>query len=695
MLPRRGLTIGLGCVVVLLLLLVVGGEAKRAKRNNNRNQNQNVKKKLVPPTDRPAVPFVVVHPGGAWVEALALLIESPAADTAAAAADNLPKNKNKNNNNLNLEAGENVRLSDILWLYGSTHRWDRHHWEAMWNFTCGRTAGRWPFCGGGDTTAGKRNTRMGPDPWDHRTSEMKAVVAQQVAGNQNDSVLLLRPRRHHFEPSHPWAVGFGVHECVLSHRDPYKTHDDETKGNGGALLDMIKHKVRVVLLKPGSPTRAALRAAIMGVDPQVMRAGLMAREEAIKREAGGPAAASKIKKQKQHRRGGKNKKKKKEEADGDVPPTHFAGNVDPIGFFQWRGAHQGGGGRFMGTLLGVPPDMPTERPGDLQRSIPGHLHRTYCDVDGKVPDGRMLADVIRGQAALRDHMERLAERLRHAGLDVVEVSVDNLIDRPAATLCRIAMGHIFQVGGLRKFGDRWVRMVDFLDDDCPAHMAIMALSSKARKQVSRLDADATVLLECKGSLEAAKIHFAVEDADDSPQLVADIDGVLVRVSQIEQEDEEQDEEDRRQTKQKHAARKQKHQEQKKKKAEEKKKKKQQQQQQQQQQQKKTTDITRATTTTTPTTTSKLQQQQHKKKTHTKKTHTKKAHTKKTQKRKTNRMSVLDDNNIVPDAAVERQTRPAPPSAASRQAERRERITRQHRRRQTKWMQSKRRGANRT
>ena len=166
-------------------------------------------------------PFVILYPSGqeAWIQILASLIET------------LPLYK---------EEGGNRTFGSLLWLYSHTETSNKRisgHWEAMWNFQCGRTEGRWPWCGG-------NSNKVDLDPQDHTTPERREwTQGHLVYGLKHSKTAPENHPVHRHQRPWPLACGFAISMDRL-------TPD---------LMDyFMKRKVRVMTLTPGNPVLSVM-----------------------------------------------------------------------------------------------------------------------------------------------------------------------------------------------------------------------------------------------------------------------------------------------------------------------------------------------------------------------------------------------------------------------------------------------------
>lgn len=165
-------------------------------------------------------PFVILYPSGqeAWIHILANVIES------------LP---------LYQEAG-NRTFSSLIWLYSHTETANKHipgHWEAMWDFKCGRTAGRWPWCGG-------HSNKVDLDPQDPTSAERREwTQGHLVYGLKHSKPVPENHPVHRHQRPRPLTCGFAISMNIV-------TPD---------LMDyFVKRKVRVMMLTPGNPVLSVM-----------------------------------------------------------------------------------------------------------------------------------------------------------------------------------------------------------------------------------------------------------------------------------------------------------------------------------------------------------------------------------------------------------------------------------------------------
>ncbi len=165
-------------------------------------------------------PFVILYPSGqaAWIQILANVIET------------LP---------LYQDSG-NRTFASLMWVYSHTETANKHipeHWEAMWNFKCGRTAGRWPWCGG-------NSNKVDLDPQDPTSAERrKWTQGHFVYGLKHSKTAPENHPVHRHHRPKPLACGFGISLDIL-------TPD---------LMDyFVKRKIHVIILTPGNPVLSAM-----------------------------------------------------------------------------------------------------------------------------------------------------------------------------------------------------------------------------------------------------------------------------------------------------------------------------------------------------------------------------------------------------------------------------------------------------
>lgn len=355
-----------------------------------------------------------------------------------------------------------------VWLYEELYRWHPRHAEALWNFTCGRTRGRWPACGSA--------VHGGPDPYD------RLSVGEHERGVRR-AMHHAAPRLHHGHaaagdiaaPPRPLAVGFPVDLNLLhpaAEVEGAARGRPASKGLGVhpahepvdvALLEaLLKRKARVVILASKSLTRRLLREASHGATPLRGGSGVPGRRSGVARALFGPA----------------------------------------------------------GYVNGVAPGAP--------RRADRHRHQ-LCGVP-RAPE--LVADMLRHYSRERRALLALGDRLiQRYGLAVHILDADELLEDPRGgglySFYSYVLGaaepseierHPFDGGGV--------------DEKRHNHWAVPgALRARLDKYVRVRPA---VLEDCADALERARVHVAVEEADDSHFLMADLDYVLAQIERRRQ-----------------------------------------------------------------------------------------------------------------------------------------------------------------
>lgn len=342
-----------------------------------------------------------------------------------------------------------------VWLYEEMYRWSPRHAEALWNFTCGRTRGRWPACGSA--------VHGGPDPYDRMTVDRRDQALEAAAAVPHTPTTLPASAR-------PLAAGFPVDlnflypasdlEGVVKGRPASKgleVHPDHEPLNVELLETLLKRKARVVILASKSLTRRLLREAVHGSVPLRGGRGVRGRRSGVSRALYGPA----------------------------------------------------------GYVNGLAPGAPHRD------------HRHIHQLCGARDAPTRIVAMLRHYSDERKALLALGDRLiRRYGLVVNILDEDELLEDPRGggvySFYAYALGdgepsevgrHPFDGGGV--------------DAKRHNHWAVpRALRARLEKYVRVSPA---VLEDCADALERTRIRLAVDEAEDGPFLMADLDYVLAQI----------------------------------------------------------------------------------------------------------------------------------------------------------------------
>lgn len=162
-------------------------------------------------------------------------------------------------------------------------------------------------------------------------------------------------------------------------------------------------------------------------------------------------------------------------------------------------------GRDVGVARAVfAPDLPPRAKGRHLNLLCGQ------DVD---PDTMVRA--LRRQESERDELKRAAKILRQAGLSVMEIDLDTILDGPKQAL-RAFYAFL---------------LPDSMDQDEAVSEQLTAVRKPVRRLLEDLEVTPQILEDCADALAAARIRLAVDDASDSKDLITDVDGVLAQIEQ--------------------------------------------------------------------------------------------------------------------------------------------------------------------
>lgn len=130
-------------------------------------------------------------------------------------------------------------------------------------------------------------------------------------------------------------------------------------------------------------------------------------------------------------------------------------------------------------------------------------------------DPQNLVTALRRQESERDALRAAAEDLRGAGLAVLELDLDEILDRPGEALSKLygfLLGEDYGVGK----GDA----------------AEETVAEPVRGLLAQLAVTPDILDDCAEALESTRVRLAVDDGQDAKALIADLDGTLSEIKRL-------------------------------------------------------------------------------------------------------------------------------------------------------------------